>query len=101
MKMGGTYQVCLQTREVAFAINRVARHKRLADDEAEDGISQKFELLVVCCWGVVGVSVFERKRFMRERADQQFSALESMTNPFFQLLRVRGYHFAVYFVIST
>lgn len=77
MKVGGAHQVRLPFRESSFGISRVARDQLFADQEAENGIAQKFELLVV------GRPLFRlflmNARLVRERPLQQAAILEMMT----------------------
>ena len=72
MQARGADQVGLQLGEAAFGKRCEAAHQALTDHEAEDRVSQEFELLVVGGECAVG-PLFIDPRFMGERPFEQFT----------------------------
>ena len=81
MQMGGAHQVRFPARELSLAGLRILLDEGLADHEAQNGITEEFELLVIL---VHAAASLRRPRAMRQRANQQLFIGESVAELVFQ-----------------
>ena len=87
VEVGGADQVRLHFGQAAFRIIGIARHQGFTRQEAENRISQKFELLVV---GGRFPGLFVYSRFVSKRPLQQFPVVELVTENVFDYFELSG-----------
>src|SRR5579884_665830 len=83
MKAGRAHQVSLVFREPALGESGMRTHQAFAYDKAQNGIAQKFELLVVLDRRTVRRPLIH-VRFVGERALQQLTILKYVSELFFE-----------------
>src|ERR1039457_7674861 len=67
-----SHQAGLQRRELAFLVRWEAAEKHVADHQAEHGIAEEFQLLVVAHRDCAAVARFAGQGTVGQRAAQQF-----------------------------
>ena len=89
VQMQCAHQVSLELGQAAFGKRGMLRHQSLADEETQDRVSEKLELLVI--GGRVFGIFFVDAGFVREGAFQQFPILEAMPENFLECFQVRAH----------
>src|SRR5690242_13496375 len=97
MQVRGTYQVCLLAGELPFAMLREALDQSFGDEEAENRIAEKLELLVIVDNGPGSRAGFVGKRAVSQRAAQQLRIGETMGNFDLQRCYIRAHVGGGYF----
>ena len=90
VQMGGTHQVSLLARELAFGRFGEAPHQGLRDQKAQDGIAQELQLFVIVLRFGTGTG-FVGQGTVGERAEQQLRVGEAMIEPQLQGCQLRAH----------